>query len=98
MRSAACRHCRRLLRRKASTQPPAGFTVTPAPTPPEQAAKMVASKQVKDMSFDEIQFILTSGNQQAADQVWAAIKDKPIALEGKLIGLTPTKLTVAGTV
>ncbi len=83
---------------KTSATPPAGWSVTPAPTPPEQAAKMVASKQVKDMSFDEIEFILTSGNQQAADQVWNAIKDKPIALEGKLINLTAAKLTVAGTV
>jgi hypothetical protein len=81
-----------------ATAPPAGFNVTPAPTPPEQAAKMVASKPIDQMSLDEIQFILTSGNQQAADQVWSAIKDKPIAAEGKYVGPgdNPDTIQVAG--
>jgi hypothetical protein len=50
------------------------------------------------MSLDEIQFILTSGNQQAADQVWNAIKDKPIAAEGKYVGpgSDPDTIQVAG--
>jgi hypothetical protein len=68
------------------TTPPPGFTVAPAPSPAEQAAKMAAGKPIDQMSLDEIQFILTSGNQQVADQVWNAIKDKPIAAEGKLVG------------
>ncbi|HUN87841.1 MAG TPA: hypothetical protein VMU28_03560 [Terriglobales bacterium] len=80
----------------ASPTPPAGWTVTPAPTPAEQAAKMVQSKPVSQMSFDEIQFVLTSGNQQAADQVWNGIKDKPLALGGgKVITASPTTLTIA---
>jgi hypothetical protein len=86
-----------LAKAKQSPLPPQGFTVTPAPTPAEQAAKMVATKQTKDMSFDEIQFVLTSGNQQAADKVWGDIKDKPIAIAGKLVTGTPTKLTIAGS-
>jgi hypothetical protein len=81
----------------ASPQPPAGFQVAPAPTPAELAAKLVQSKQVNQMSFDEIQLILTSGNQQAADQVWTQIKDKPIALLGKLISGTADTLQIAGS-
>jgi tetratricopeptide (TPR) repeat protein len=86
-----------LAQAKSSPQAPPNLNITPAPTPPEQAAKMVASKAVKDMSFDEIQFILTAGNPQAAEQIWSQIKDRPIALEGKLLNLSPTKLTIAGT-
>jgi hypothetical protein len=87
-----------LLQQTASAPaPPPNFTVAPAPTPPEQAAKMVASKPVSQMSFDEIQFVLTSGNQQAADTVWNQIKGKPIAIEGKLVNGAPEKLSIAGT-
>jgi len=76
--------------------PPAGWTIKPAPTPAEQAAKMCAEKTADKMSFDEIQFVLTSGNQQCADQVWNAIKDKPLALGGgKVITVSPTQLAIA---
>jgi len=79
-----------------SVTPPQGWTIKPAPTPAEQAANMLQSKQVSQMSFDEIQFILTSGNQQAADSVWTQIKDKPLALGGgKVISVTPTQLMIA---
>ena len=81
----------------ASPNPPAGWKVPPAPTPAEQAAKLVQDKPVSKMSFDEIQLVLTSGNQQAADQVWGGLKDKPIAIEGKLITATPNQLMIAGT-
>jgi tetratricopeptide (TPR) repeat protein len=76
--------------------PPQGWTIKPAPTPAEQAANMVQAKPVAQMSFDEIQFILSSGNQQAADTVWTAIKDKPLALGGgKVITVSPAELTIA---
>lgn len=81
----------------ASPFPPAGFTIAPAPTPAEVAAKLVQTKSPKDMSFDEIQLILTSGNPQAAETVWGAIKDKPIEFIGKLINATPNQLSVAAT-
>lgn len=77
--------------------PPEGWTIKPAPTPAEQAAKMVQSKPVAQMSFDEIQFILTSGNQEAADQVWNEVKDKPLAMVGNVVTASPTELTIAGS-
>lgn len=82
---------------KASPMPPDGFTVAPAPTPADQAAKLCQTKQVKDMSFDEFQLIFTSGNQQCADQVWSQIKDKPIAFEGKVIQTASDELQLAAT-
>ncbi len=77
--------------------PPEGWTIKPAPTPAEQAANMVQQKPVAQMSFDEIQFVLTSGNQQAADTVWNQIKDKPLAMVGNVVAATPTELQIAGT-
>ncbi len=83
---------------KATPNPPQGFTVKPAPTPAEQAATLANSKPVEQMSFDEFKLILTSGNQQAAEKVWTAIKGKPIAFEGKVISTTRNSLMLAATV
>ena len=47
-----------------SVMPPAGFTVAAAPPPPspaEQAADLVKSKQPKDMQFAEWQLVLIVG-------------------------------------
>ncbi|HMK31210.1 MAG TPA: hypothetical protein VK473_16120 [Terriglobales bacterium] len=82
---------------QANPTPPANFAIKPAPTPAEQADKLLASKPVDQMSFDEFQLILTSGNQAAADKLWSQLKDKPLAIEGKLVAVTPTKLMIAGS-
>lgn len=83
-----------------SLMPPAGFTVAPAPPPPspaEQAADLVKSKDPKQMSFAEWQLVLSSGNQQAADAVWNAIKDKSVKLGANVITATAAKLQLAGS-
>jgi tetratricopeptide (TPR) repeat protein len=83
-----------------SMLPPPGFTVAAAPPPPspaEQAADLVKSKQPKDMSFAEWQLVLSSGNQQAADTVWNAIKDKAVALAAAVISGSGTKFMLAGS-
>ncbi|HVO78923.1 MAG TPA: hypothetical protein VMT39_02800 [Candidatus Bathyarchaeia archaeon] len=80
--------------------PPAGFTVAAAPPPPspaEQAAELVKSKDPKQMSFAEWQLVLSSGNAQASDTVWSAIKDKAVKLVANVISASPTKLTLAGS-
>ncbi len=84
----------------ANPQAPADFHVAPAPPPPtpaEQAADLVKSKEVKDMSFAEWQLILSSGNQDAANKVWDTIHDKPIQLAAQVITVTPTKIELAGS-
>jgi hypothetical protein len=83
---------------KSAPDPPPDFSIKPAPTPAEQAATLANSKPVEQMSFDEFQLILTSGNQQAADKVWNGIKGKPIAFEGKVISTTKNSLLLAATV
>ena len=83
-----------------SVMPPAGFTVAAAPPPPspaDQAADLVKSKDPKQMSFAEWQLVLSSGNAQASDTVWNAIKDKAVKLAANVITASPTKLTLAGS-
>jgi len=90
-----------LAQAKASPTMPPGFTIAaapPPPTPAQQAADLVASKAVKDMSFAEWELILSSGNQEAADKVWNTIKGVPLAIEGQVITVTPRKLELAASV
>jgi tetratricopeptide (TPR) repeat protein len=84
----------------SSIMPPAGFTVAPAPPPPspaEQAADLVKSKTPVQMSFAEWELVLSSGNQQAADTVWTAIKSKAVKLQASVISATPTTIQLAGS-
>lgn len=84
----------------ASVLPPAGFTVAAAPPPPspaQQAADLVKAKDPKQMSFAEWESVLSSGNQQAADTVWSAIKDKAVKLQASVISATSTGVKLAGS-
>ena len=84
----------------SSIMPPAGFTVAPAPPPPspaEQAADLVKSKTPVQMSFAEWELVLSSGNQQATDTVWTAIKDKAVKLQASVISATATSVQLAGS-
>ncbi len=86
---------------KTQTLPAQGFAIAPAPPPPtpsQQAAQLVSSKPIKEMSFAEWQLVLTSGNQDAADKVWSAIKGVPLQIEGTVIGATAKQLQIAATV
>ena len=86
-----------LAQTKTATEPPPGFTVKPAPTPAEQASQIMQQKKVADMTFDEIQLVLSSGNQAAADQLWNQLKGQAIKLVGKLITGDASKLMIAGS-
>jgi tetratricopeptide (TPR) repeat protein len=84
----------------SSVLPPAGFTVAAAPPPPspaEQAADLVKSKTPVQMSFAEWELVLSSGNQQAADTVWNAIKNKAVKLAANVISATATTVQLAGS-
>ena len=86
---------------KTQTLPPQGFTIAaapPPPTPAQQAAQLVSSKPIKDMSFAEWQLVLSSGNQDAADKVWSTIKGVPLQIEGTVISATAHQLQIAATV
>jgi len=83
-----------------SVMPPSGFTVAAAPPPPspaEQAADLVKSKDPTKMSFAEWQLVLSSGNQQAAGTVWNALKDKVLRLGAQVVTASASKITLAGS-
>lgn len=82
---------------KTSPTVPPSFTVTPAPSPAEQAGRMLQKSPPEQMSFADWQFILTSGNQQAADQVWNAIKGKPLRMVAQVIAVSGQTLHLAAS-
>ena len=89
-----------LAQTKSTPLPPAGFTIAagpPQPTPSEQAAAMVRDHEPTQMQFSAWEYILSSGNQEAADKVWTAIKGKTVAFQGQVISSTRTRLTVAAS-
>lgn len=87
-------------RASASVMPPFGFTVAAAPPPPPlpvQAAEIVKYKAPQEMSFAEWQLVLSSGNAQAAQTVWNAIKGKTVRLAAIVVSANANQLELAGS-
>jgi hypothetical protein len=82
---------------KTSPALPPNFNVTPAPSPAEQAGMMLQKSKPEEMEFADWQFILTSGNQQAADQVWNAIKGKPVRMVAQVISVSGNTVNLAAS-
>ncbi len=90
-----------LLAQTATTQlPPAGFTITKyvPPTPAEQAAELMKSKKVEEMSFAEWQMVLSEGTPEDAEKVWTVLKGKPLQMVAHIITIDSAKhLMLAGS-
>jgi len=86
-----------LAQAKASPNEPAGFTIKPAPTPPEQAHNMVTATSPDKMDFATWEFILTNGKQEDQDTVWNAIKGKPVYMNGTVIDASSTEFHIAAS-
>jgi hypothetical protein len=87
---------------KASTTglPPDGFTITQyvPPTPAEQAADLVKTKKVEDMSFAEWELVLSEGKPEDVEKVWSVLKGKPLQMAAQVITIvSPTNLKLAGS-
>jgi hypothetical protein len=80
----------------SSPTPPAGFNVTPAPTAAELADKWMATTPINKLSPDQIEMILGSGNEAAAQKLWTGFKGVPQQFQGKIIEApSKTQLMVA---
>ncbi len=79
---------------KANPTIPAGFTVAPAPSPADQANDMLKKGAPETLSFAEWQFILTSGNKDAGDKTWTAIKGKPTRLIASVVEVDAARTTL----
>ena len=93
-----------LLAQTATTQlPPANFTITKyvPPTPAEQAATLVKSKKIEEMSFAEWQLVLSEGTSEDAEKVWGVLKGKPLQMVAHVISIDTsgkaTRLMLAGS-
>jgi tetratricopeptide (TPR) repeat protein len=90
-----------LLAQAATTPlPPAGFTIAQyvPPTPAQQAADLVKSKKVEEMSFAEWQLVLSEGTPEDAEKVWSTLKGKALQMVGHVISIeSPSKLQLAGS-
>jgi hypothetical protein len=87
---------------KASTTglPPEGFTITQyvPPTPAEQAADLVKTKKVEEMSFAEWELVLSEGKPEDVEKVWSVLKGKPLQMAAQVINIaSPTNLKLAGS-
>ena len=83
-----------------TTLPPAGFNITQyvPPTPAEQAAELVKTKNIKEMSFAEWQLVLSEGTPEDAEKVWSTLKGKPLQMAAHIISIDSNKnLKLAGS-
>ncbi|HXX00043.1 MAG TPA: hypothetical protein VEJ00_02425, partial [Candidatus Acidoferrales bacterium] len=71
--------------------------IKPAPTPAEQAHKMVQETAPDKMDFATWEFVLTNGSQEDQDAVWNAIKGKAVQMVGTVISTQPDTFMVAGS-
>ena len=83
-----------------TTLPPANFAIKQyvPPTPAEQAAALVKSKKVEEMSFAEWQLVLSEGTPEDAEKVWSALKGKPLQMVAHVSSIeSSSKLKLAGS-
>jgi tetratricopeptide (TPR) repeat protein len=71
--------------------------IKPAPTPADQAHKMVQDTTPDKMDFATWEFVLTNGSQADQDTVWNAIKGKAVQMVGTVISTEPDTVMVAGS-
>lgn len=84
---------------KASLNPPAGFTIAPAPPPPspqQLAHNAVASTpDLKTMALTDKEFVLANGTTDDAAKVWATMQGLTTKVPGKVISATPDSVQLA---
>jgi hypothetical protein len=78
--------------------PPAGFTISPAPTPEEKIhAILAAQSDLGALALADKELVLTYGSKEDADKLWAVMKDKETPVPGTVIDATASVIKVAVT-
>jgi len=68
------------------------------PTPAQQAADIVKSKKVEDMSFAEWELVLSEGAPEDVEKVWTVLKGKPLQMAAQVMEITSSSnLKLAGS-
>ena len=88
-----------LAKATAGTAPPPDLAtlIKPAPTPAEQAHKMITDTAPDKMDFAQWEFILTNGSADDQAIVWNAIKGKAVQMVGTVISTEPDTFMIAGS-
>jgi hypothetical protein len=84
---------------QTSLDPPASFSIKPAPKPEDMAHDLVTSTPEADLpklAISDREFVLANGKPEDADKVWNTMKGKAVTIPDALvIESSPTVLKVA---
>ncbi len=78
--------------------PPATFSITPAPTPPEIVHNVIATTpDLTKLNLEDKEFILANGNPDDAQKLWSVLQGQLTPVPGIVISAPATVLKVAVT-
>jgi hypothetical protein len=82
---------------QASLNPPAGFSIKPAPSPSDIVKQVIASTpDLSTLAISDKEFILQNGSPDDAAKVWDTIKGKSVQIpDATVISVSDTALQVA---
>jgi hypothetical protein len=82
---------------QTSLDPPAGFSIKPAPSPADIVANVIATTpDLATLAISDKEFILANGKPDDAAKVWDTIKGKSVQFpDATVISVSDTALTVA---
>jgi tetratricopeptide (TPR) repeat protein len=83
---------------QSSVLPPAGFTISPAPTPAEKIHTILTNTpDLSTLALADKELVLAFGSKDDADKLWAIMKDKDTPVPGVVIEATATTIKMAVT-
>lgn len=78
--------------------PPAGFTITPAPTPQEQIHQILANTpDLKSLALTDKEMVLAVGAKEDADKLWSVVQGQETPVPGTVIESNANQVKVAVT-
>jgi hypothetical protein len=82
---------------QTNVDPPAGFTVTPAPKPEDIVSNLISTTpDLATLALSDKEFVLQYGKQADADKVFDTIKGKAVEIpDAVVVAATPDQLQVA---
>jgi hypothetical protein len=81
---------------QTSLDPPAGFTVTPAPKPEDIVSNLIATTpDLASLAISDKEFVLQYGKPADADKVFDTVKGKSVEMPGVVVAATASSLQVS---
>lgn len=83
---------------QATTFPPAGFSIKPAPSPAEQIHDLIAqTPDLNSLALADKETVLAMGSKDDADKLWALLQGKETQVPGIVIEATADQIKMAVT-